>query len=326
MANTEFERMSLQDLVELRDHVARVLKARFELSLALLFTDVVGSTAYIAEHGDVAGRELMKRHHDLLAKAMSDTSGRVIDTAGDEAFCVADNVADGGHILAQLQRNLLEDNSLQLRAHRLDVRTGLHVGRVLVDEQYVSGEAVHAAARIMGTAGAGEIRISEQAFRELPVVLRPLCRRLEPQHVKGISPPVGMLVLDWRDTTLFPTTIEIVEAETVESIPYQGRVTLGRLAEHEGKVANDIVLAHPDPELTQRISRWQIELEMTAEGYLLRSMSRAVTELDGHRIGEGETAPVRIGSVARLSDVLTLRFQGPPGESDSTVLNAITSP
>ena len=45
MPSFDFERMSLRDLVELRDLVARELKGRFERSLALIFTDVVSLQA-----------------------------------------------------------------------------------------------------------------------------------------------------------------------------------------------------------------------------------------------------------------------------------------
>jgi class 3 adenylate cyclase len=320
MSQPDLERMSLPDLVDLRERVARVLKARFERPLALLFTDVVGSTAYVAEQGVVAGRELLLRHHDLLSRALSETSGRVVDTAGDGAFCVADSVADGVRILTQFQRKLLADNSGHSEMNRFEVRSGLHYGLAMVDEHHVSGESVHLAARITRTGGGGEIRLSENAFRELPALLKPLCHRLNAQHAKGIAEPVEMLLFDWRDTALFPTRIEIAESQLLEAIPHQNRVTLGRLAMHEGKTANDIVLEHPDPALSRRISRWHAQLEMTADGYLLRSMGRAPTEVDGQNIGEGQAVLVRPGSVARLSKVLTLHFHGPPEQRDETLM------
>ena len=224
--------------------------------------------------------------------------------------------------LVRLQQLLLEDNREVDAQHQLAVRSGLHWSPVLVDEQFVTGEAVHYAARISSTAGAGEIRISEEAFRELPPAMRPLCRRLEPQSLKGISEPVEMLELDWRDPVRFPTRVEIVEAHEVRAIPYQARVALGRLAEHDGKAANDIVLSHPDSKLSKRISRWHAELEMTAEGYLLRALSRAATEVDGRTLAADEATLIQPGSTARLSSVLTLRFLA-PGEANETALGTL---
>ena len=318
MTSFDLENLSLSELVDLRDRVARELSGRYEQSLALLFTDVVGSTAYVGQHGDVAGRELLQRHHDLLAKAMDGVDARVVDTAGDGAFAVAADVAVGAGVLIEMQRLLLESNMQTPASHRLRVRSGMHCGRVLVDENFVTGEAVHTAARVMDTGGSGEIRLSQRAFDALPVMLRPLCRRLKPMSLKGVHEPVEILQLDWRDPQRFATLLQIVETGQIVPIPYKMRITLGRLEEHEGKAANDIVLSHPNEALARRISRWHAELDMTPEGYRLRAIGRAATEVDSGKLGEGESALVRPGAVARLGNVLTLRFLGPSQGAEHT--------
>ena len=170
MTPNDYDRLSLQQLVELRDQIARTLKRRFERSLALFFTDVVGSTAYVAKHGDVAGRELLQRHHSLVDRVLAEVEGRLVDTAGDGAFCVAESVTQGARALVRLQQLLLDDNREVDPQHRLQVRSGLHWSPVLVDRQFVTGESVHLAARIASTAEAGEIRLSQDAFQELPAV------------------------------------------------------------------------------------------------------------------------------------------------------------
>ncbi len=60
---------------------------------------------------------------------------------------------------------------------------------------------------------------------------------------------------------------------------------------------------------------------MTTDGYRLRSITRAATEIDGVELGEGDSAPVLPGSVARLGQVLTLRFLTPATAEDSTVFS-----
>ena len=82
------------------------------------------------------------------------------------------------------------------------------------------------------------------------------------------------------------------------------------------------MLSHPDANLTQRISRWHAELEMTSEGYLLRALTRAATEVDGRSLGEGEAALIQPGSTVKLSSVLTLRFRA-PGAANETALGTL---
>ena len=311
--------MSLQELSDFRELITQEMKRRFEQHLGLVFTDVVGSTAYIAEHGDVAGRALLQRHHAVLDRALETVGGRVVDTAGDGAFCVTDSPLDGAKALMLFQQLVLEDNNNVPEAHHLQVRSGMHWGTVLADDQHVSGESVHAAARIAASADAGEIRLSDATFRELPTGLRLVCRHLGAASFKGLADPVDVMMLDWRNPGLFPTKVEIVETGETKPIPFKHRIAFGRLAVFEGHPANDIVLEHPDSALANRVSRWHFVLEMTVEGYMLRPLGRALTEVDGVRVAEGQKTCIRPGSVVCLSNVLTLRFAEPEID-DATVL------
>ena len=58
---------------------------------------------------------------------------------------------------------------------------------------------------------------------------------------------------------------------------------------------------------------------MTAEGYLLRTLSSAATEVDGRFLSEGESIPIRPGSTARLASVLTLHFLAPGGDNETAL-------
>lgn len=305
---TDLSRLSLDELVELRDRVARELTDRFEQRLALVFTDVVGSTAYLERFGDVAGRELLHRHHRLVEQAMDQVGGRVVDTAGDGAFCTVPEARDGAVALIRFHNAVLEDNAGIDAAHRLRVRSALHWAPVLVDRDHVTGKAVHAAARLCGAAGAGEVRISEPAFLALPATLKPLCRSVDSVEGRGLDAPIVNLIMDWRDPRRMPSAVEIVETGVEFPIPFTDTVTIGRLAEFSGRPANDIVVELPRPDLARRISRWHLELEITPDGYLLRPVGRGCTEIGGEPIGPDDARLVRPGDEVRLATVATLRF------------------
>src|SRR5206468_9799581 len=59
----------------------------------VLFTDIVGSTAKLAELGDRRWRELLQQHHALVRRQLVRFSGREIDTAGDGFFASFDGPA-----------------------------------------------------------------------------------------------------------------------------------------------------------------------------------------------------------------------------------------
>ena len=85
MFNIDWDSLSLDDFTQLREETTRQMRRRFERQIALVFTDVVGSTEYFDRQGSVAGQALLQRHEGLLQTALGGTTGRVVDTAGDGA-------------------------------------------------------------------------------------------------------------------------------------------------------------------------------------------------------------------------------------------------
>ncbi len=323
---TDFAELSLTELVELRDRVARELTLRFEQRLALLFTDVVGSTTYLARHGDVAGRELLHRHHRLLGRVIDEVGGRIVDIAGDGAFCTLPDARAGAAAMVRFHNAALEDNAGVEPAHRLRVRSALHWVPVLVDGDHVTGEAVHTAARLCDAAKASEIRLSEAAFRALPTTLKALCRPLADVEARGLDGPVPTFVLDWRDPCRIPTAVEIVETGIEAQLPFTDTVSVGRLAVLDGRPVNDIVIELPNSDLARRISRWHVELDLTPGGYVLRPVGRGLTEVGGEVVETGTARLIRPGDEVRLAKVVTLRFFAPTFDVGTTTVATLTTP
>ena len=85
-----------------------------------------------------------------------------VNTAGDAFFAVFDRPANAVRCAVAMRDGVAK---LGLR-----VRIGLHLGDVEMRGEQVSGLAVHAAARVMGEATAGEILISAELVAVLPEV------------------------------------------------------------------------------------------------------------------------------------------------------------
>jgi class 3 adenylate cyclase len=118
----------------------------------VLFTDVVGSTARLAELGDVRWRELLERHHALVRAQLGRFRGREIDTAGDGFFATFD-----GPIRAIRCAHAIAES---IRGLGLDVRAGLHTGECALVGDKITGLAVNVGARIAAEASAGEVLVS----------------------------------------------------------------------------------------------------------------------------------------------------------------------
>jgi class 3 adenylate cyclase len=301
--------LSMTEIVRLQDRLSQDLKRRFEQRLALGFSDIVGSTPYFARFGDEAGHKLQQRHVDFVRRATAAAGARIVDTAGDGAFVVFPGVDVAARAFIDLQARISEDNVTRPREQQLQVRMGFHFGAVLTDGNQVTGDAVNLAARVAGTGEPAEIRLTRDAFREISDSgHRIACRPLGPVTVKGVSHPIDLLSLAWRDGGIYPDLIRIHETAQEIPLPTHDVITFGRLADTEGGAGNDVVITLGTDEQTRKISRWHFEIRRHPDGFRLRPVSDQLTEVDGHVVTKGAEAVIRPGSQVRVARAATLEF------------------
>ena len=54
--------------------------------MAVLFTDIVGSSKYFKKHGDIQGRKMLKVHQDLASPPINEFGGTVVKMLGDSVM------------------------------------------------------------------------------------------------------------------------------------------------------------------------------------------------------------------------------------------------
>jgi len=118
----------------------------------VLFTDIVGSTAKLAELGDRRWRELLAEHHTRVRRQLARFRGRELDTAGDGFFAAFDGPARAIRCACAITD--------AVRDLGLEVRAGLHTGECEQLDGKVGGIAVHIGARVAAEARPGEVIVS----------------------------------------------------------------------------------------------------------------------------------------------------------------------
>jgi class 3 adenylate cyclase len=307
----DFGTLSMAEIIRLQNALQQELTRRFQRQAALAFCDIVGSTEYFSRFGDAAGRQLQLLHVDLVGECLARHQGRLVDTAGDGAFLTFSTADSAIGALMELQTAVSGANAPRSREHQLRLRIGAHWGPVLTDGVAVSGDAVNLCARVADSAEPGEIRLTREMYRETSAAHRLKCRLLGATELKGVARQVELLVLDWRDRELFPTHLRIEETADVRRLPDQDIISFGRLREHEGAAANDVVLTLDDPQRALQISRWHFELRRFPDGFRLRRLSDRQTEVDGAPVPKNGEFAVKAGSKVRLARVLTIAFFSP---------------
>lgn len=130
--------------------------------VALVFTDIEGSTTLLHSLGADGYAELLARHHGLCRRAWEANGGAVVDTAGD-GFFVA--FADPGAAVAAV-----DDAQRALSGAGISVRMGVHVGDVELRETGYVGLDVHRAARITAVGHGGQVLLSADLVAAVPAV------------------------------------------------------------------------------------------------------------------------------------------------------------
>jgi class 3 adenylate cyclase/pimeloyl-ACP methyl ester carboxylesterase len=125
-----------------------------ERSLAtVLFTDIVGSTARLAELGDRRWRELVELHHSVVRRELARFGGREVDTAGDGFFATFDGPARAIRCTEAIRG--------AVRSLGLEPRAGIHTGECEVIDGKVGGLAVVIGARVGAMAAPSEVLVSQ---------------------------------------------------------------------------------------------------------------------------------------------------------------------
>ncbi len=135
------------------------------VTLAIVFTDVVGSTALGESLKDQRMGALRTAHFAQSSKLIAGHDGHEIKTIGDSvmvAFRTVDNALDYACALHRDPGGAELPGSAELR-----IRAGIHIGPVSVEKGDVFGRTVNFAARVIGAITGSEIWVSEQAKADI---------------------------------------------------------------------------------------------------------------------------------------------------------------
>ena len=316
MMSIDFESLTLREIIRLQNQLSTCLARRFEKSLAIIFSDIVGSTAYFQRYGNQAGRQIHQQHLDLLAANLEGSEGRIVDTAGDGALLAFTRMEDATEFSIRFHRAHWHTDRSALPEHRWQTRTCIHWGPTLTDGTTVTGDTVNLCAKLAATGHPEEILMTFQAMSELPKQYRTACHPADSIQLLGLPGTFEVFQLHWRDPREMPRYLVILETGQKIAIPNKSVISCGRFSDQTSGNSNDIILALPDPLQSQRISRWHFELRPEADQLFLRAVSDKPTVVNGINLRKGEQVVVENGARVQLSEVMTLTFE--PEQAQST--------
>jgi class 3 adenylate cyclase len=141
--------------------LARVRSSELHIvsALAILFTDLVGSTEAVARLGEERAEELRQAHFALLREALGDHGGTEVKNLGDGLMVAFRAASDAVACAVAMQQALARQN--RRGGEPLAMRVGVAVGEATEEDGDYFGTPVIEASRLCARTEGGEILVTE---------------------------------------------------------------------------------------------------------------------------------------------------------------------
>ena len=133
---------------------------------AILMIDVAGFSRMMGQDEERT-IVLIREFHERTQGLVEAHAGRVVDTAGDSVFGEFDSVLNAVRCAQAIQEAQAAANTHRKPAERMEIRIGVHLGDVIVQDYRVYGDGVNIAARLQTVAEPGSICISEAVYQQV---------------------------------------------------------------------------------------------------------------------------------------------------------------
>jgi class 3 adenylate cyclase/TolB-like protein len=157
---------------------------------AILAADVAGYSRLMGADEDGTLERLKALRRELLDPKIAAHHGRIVKTTGDGLLVEFASVVDAVRCAVAVQQAMPERNTDVGADSRIELRIGINLGDVIVEDGDLYGNGVNIAARIEALADAGGVFVSNTVHDHVRDRLPFVFEDLGEQRVKNIARPV----------------------------------------------------------------------------------------------------------------------------------------
>ena len=160
---------------------------------AVMFTDIVNSTAMTARLGDARSVEMVRAHDSIVRRSLRRSSGSEVKHTGDGIMASFDKTDNAVNCATAIMSSLESFNLAS--SEKLNLRIGVDAGEPVADNNDLFGGTVQMAARLCAVADENSIFVTDavRLFAPEPVDLVERGTR----ELKGFSDPVAVFEVCW---------------------------------------------------------------------------------------------------------------------------------
>src|SRR6476659_4029400 len=134
---------------------------------AILAGDVAGYSRLMGADEEGTLARLNAHRRELLEPMIAEHRGRIVKRTGDGILVEFGSAVDATRCAIEQQRGMALRNVHEPADRRIELRIGIHVGDIIIDEGDIFGDGVNIAARLEGIAQPGGICVSDDAYRQV---------------------------------------------------------------------------------------------------------------------------------------------------------------
>ncbi len=154
---------------------------------AILFTDIVGSTA-IMQKDEQTAVSVNKRYVTVLKQCVLSRGGEILNDYGDGSLCCFSSGTEAMLCAIEIQKELQT-------APKVPLRIGLHVGEIFFDDGKVLGDGVNVASRVQSLGIANSILFSAEINSKIKNQQEFKTVSLGKFHFKNVDGPMEVFAL-----------------------------------------------------------------------------------------------------------------------------------
>jgi adenylate cyclase len=199
--------------------------------VAVVYADMVGYSRLIGldDAGTLDRLRILRK--DLIDPAISEHSGRIVQTGGDSLLIVFDSIDGAVRCAVKVQEQVPIHDGDQPPDRAMRFRIGINTGDAIANGTDWHGDAVNVAARLQAECPPGGICVSSQVRDQVRDRLELTFEEWGPLNLKNIARPVEAFVLTPAESIVAaPVPVWPLADGNPDSLPLPGKPSIAVLA------------------------------------------------------------------------------------------------
>ena len=188
---------------------------------AILAGDVAGYSRLMGADEEGTLSRLNAHRREFLEPKIAEHRGRIVKRTGDGVLVEFVSAVDAARCAIEIQNGMIERNASVPQEKRIEIRYGVHIGDIIVEEGDIFGDGVNIAARLEGIAQPGGVCISDDAYRQIRGKIDANFQEKGEHELKNIAQPIR--VYEWRagEGAMQSPSLALPDKPSIAVLPFQ---------------------------------------------------------------------------------------------------------